>query len=398
MSDFLRQHWKPLVVALLFAVALGTVAYRLLASTIRGAVLAVRKPKQLGESGAAAAEFVITVIPFMLMLTALMQLALASMGRVLVSYAAFCAARAAVVFVPMKPEEVEGASASSKLGQAFTEEMANHIGYGANSRTDFAISHKAALVRNAAAYALIATSPSIDVVASDIANNWEQYLIERLKHGLDPLKYLQSLLGDIAGLPGPLLENLADQLKDVIQGGLDTPEAKKAAKDKLDAWLDGALQGNPALRDKVKAAVENYIDKYKGSAESPTGQLGDLVKNTINNTLQGPLEKWKDKVSQSIDASLPGGGGGASRVIRSIARSTLDLAPAPTARGRDPALDAQAGVRQDRHRGHAPRRERQVQNQVRVERADPRARHLPLLLSDSAGQPLRRPPVLRSIE
>jgi len=64
MIDFLKQHWQPLVVAAIFAVALGTVAYRLLSGMIRGAVLAVKKPKQLGESGAAAAEFVIVVIPF----------------------------------------------------------------------------------------------------------------------------------------------------------------------------------------------------------------------------------------------------------------------------------------------------------------------------------------------
>jgi len=241
--DFLKQHWAPLVVAALFAVALGTVVYRLLAGTLRGAVLAVRRPKQLGESGAAAAEFVIVVIPFMLMLTALMQLALASMGRVLVSYAAFCAARAAMVFVPMKPEEVEGIG--NKAGQPVTQEMENKVGYGANTRTDFAISHKAALIRNAAAYALIPTSPSIDVVAADIANNWAGYIEQRLQNGLDPLTYLGSMLGDLAGVPAAILDNVADQLKDAIKGGLDSPEQKQAAKDKIDSWLDGAMQGNP---------------------------------------------------------------------------------------------------------------------------------------------------------
>jgi hypothetical protein len=307
MIDFLKQHWQPLVVAALFAVGIATLSYRLLSGVIRGAVLAVKKPKQLGESGAAAAEFVITVIPFMLMLTALMQLALASMGRVLVSYAAFCAARAAVVFVPMEPKDVEGVG--NKLGQAFTDELANNVGNGADTRTDFAISRKAYLIRNAAAYALIPTAPSIDVVAADIANNWQQYLIDRLKHGLDPLQYLQSLLGDVAGLPGPLLDNLADQLKDAIQGGLDTPEQKKAAKDKLNAWLDGALQGNAALRDKVKGAVDGYIDNYKGSAEGALGKAGDLVQNALTDTLSGPLEQWKDQVSKSIDNSLGNVGG-----------------------------------------------------------------------------------------
>jgi hypothetical protein len=305
--DFFKQHWAPLVVAALFAVVLGTVAYRLIAGTIRGAVLAVRKPKQLGESGAVAAEFVIVVIPFLLMLTALMQLSLASMARVLVSYSAFCAARAAMVFVPMKPEEVEGVG--NKVGQAFTSEMENNVGYGANTRTDFAISHKAYLIRNAAAYALIPTSPSIDVVAADIANNWAGYIEQRLQNGLNPLDYLSSMLGDLAGVPAAVLEDVADQLKDAIKTGLDSPEQKKAAKDKIDGWLDGALQGNPALRDKVKQAVDQYIDKYQGSNESATGQLGDLVKSTITGTLSGPLEKFKDGVTGAIDGalgSLPG--------------------------------------------------------------------------------------------
>jgi hypothetical protein len=308
MTDFLKQHWAPLLVALSFAVALGTVAYRLLSGTIRGAVLAVRKPKQLGESGAAAAEFVIVVIPFMLMLTALMQLALASMGRVLVSYAAFCAARAAMVFVPMKPEEVQGVAA--KTGQATTAEMENKVGYGANTRTDFAISKKASLIRNAAAYALIPTSPAIDVIATDIAHNWANYLEERLKNGLNPLDYLQSLLGDLGAVPSGLLDSLADQLKDAIKTGLDSPDQKKAAKQKIDAWLDGAAQGDPALRDKLKSAVDDFINKYLGSNEGASGQLGNLVKNTVNDTLSGPLEKFKDAVDNGINDALGGALGG----------------------------------------------------------------------------------------
>ena len=147
--DFLEQHWAPLGFASLALTMFATLGVKILAGIVRGAVLAVRKPKELGQSGAAAAEFVIVVIPFMLMLTGLMQLALASMGRVLVSYAAFCAARAAIVIVPMAPAEVQGMGA--KLDQAFTDELRNKVGYGANTRTDFAISKNCLLYTSDAA-------------------------------------------------------------------------------------------------------------------------------------------------------------------------------------------------------------------------------------------------------
>jgi hypothetical protein len=309
LIDFLEQHWAPLLVALLFAVAIATVAYRLLAGTLRGAVLAWRRPKQLGESGAAAAEFVIVIIPFMLMLTALMQMALASMGRVMVSYAAFCAARAAMVFVPM--DAPEATTVGGKVTSPVSQEQSNQIGYGANTRTDFAISHKAYLIRNAAAYALIPTSPSIDVVASDIANNWANYLEKRLLYGLNPLDYLQSLLGDLGAVPPALLESISGKIKDIIKTGLDSPEQKKAAKEAMAAWLDGAMQGaDPATRAKVEAAINSYIDSYKGTDESVTGQVGDLVKNAITDTLSGPLEKFKDAVNNSITNAMPSGPGG----------------------------------------------------------------------------------------
>ncbi len=291
------------VVLLLF----GTLMFKFAAGIVRGAILAVRKPKALGQSGAAAAEFVITVIPFMLMLMGLMQLALASMARVLVSYSAFCAARAAIIMVPMKPKEVEGFG--KRVGTVLNDEQENKIGYGANTRTDFAISHKAALIRNAASYALIPASPSIDVVIQDVMANWGPYLENRLKYGLDPRKYLDSLIGDLGALPGALADGLADQLKDAIKGALDTPERKEAAKNKLNDWIDKNVS-DPAKRDKLKKAADDYIDKHEGSKESPTGQAGEWVKKQIGDTLSGPLDKFKDKVNESVDGALSGMGGG----------------------------------------------------------------------------------------
>jgi hypothetical protein len=307
VSDFFAQHWRP---ALFFAgacVAFGTLAYKVLAGVVRGMVLSMRKPKALGESGAAAAEFVIVVIPFMLMLTGLMQLSLASLARVLVSYSAFTAARAAIVVIPMAPPEAKGFG--NRVATVLEDEQPNNVGYGANTRTDFAISHKASLIRNAAAYPLIAASPSIDVVVQDVAANWADYLKNRLLYGLDPLKYLESLWGDLGAIPRALLDGFTGQLQGAIQGALDTPEQKQAAKDKVNDWIEKNVS-DPAQREKLKQAANDYIEKYKGTPESPTGQAGNWVKDQINGALAGPLEKFRDKVNDSVNGALGGLGGG----------------------------------------------------------------------------------------
>lgn len=296
--DFVRQHFWPLAGFALVAVATGTLAYRLGRGVIRGAVLAARRPRQLGQSGAAAAEFVIVVIPFLLMLTALMQLSLASMARVLVSYSAFAAARAAIVIVPMAPEEASGFV--GKTGSLLNDEQANQIGHGANTRTDFAISSKAALLRNAAAYPLIPASPSIDIVVEDTMNNWGSYLANRLKYGLDPRKYLEQILGDVSAIPEALLGPFADVLKDTIKDGL----SGKAAQDKINAWIDANIP-NAAGREQAKALAKIFVDKTAGAA-------GDWVKEEVTDLLEGPLEKFRDEVNKSIGKLGPGGLGAPS--------------------------------------------------------------------------------------
>jgi hypothetical protein len=306
--DFVRQHFGALVIASLFLFACATLAFGLVAGVIRGATLSVKRPKELGQSGAAFAEFVIVIIPFLLMLFALMQLSLASMARVLVSYSAFTAARAAIVVVPMAPKEVDSFGGAVK--SAVNDEQQNKVGYGADTRTDYAISSKAALIRNAASYALIPASPSIDVVVQDTMQNWGDYIQNRLKYGLNPLDYLKSVLGDLGAVPGAIVASLSNQIKEVIQGGLDSPDAKAAAKGKLDSWI-AANVSDPSQAAKLKAAADGYIDGYTGSAESPTGELGNWAKDQINNTLSGPLDKFKDQVNGAVDGALAGGGGSA---------------------------------------------------------------------------------------
>jgi hypothetical protein len=170
--DFLRQHAAPLVGSALALLGVAALVGRAVAGALRGAVLAVRRPRALGQSGAASAEFVIVIIPFLLMLFGLMQLSLASLARVLVSYSAFCAARAAIVVVPAPSED--------------GSEGAGIIGEGKNAMGDFGSSKKVALLRHAAAYPMIPASPSIDSILLDTVEHFPDYLNQRMHDGWVP--------------------------------------------------------------------------------------------------------------------------------------------------------------------------------------------------------------------
>ena len=300
-ADFVRQHLGTLVVAVAFAVGLGTVAYHLVRGVVRGAVLAVRRPRALGESGAAATEFVIVVIPFLLTLFGVMQMAMASMARVLVSYSAFCAARAAIVFVPAEPKS-GGLSTGVPLPLpvATLNEAAGNIGTGGDTLTDFTTSAKAALLRNAASYALIPSSPAIDVVVADAANNWPQYWVNRVGHGLSPIDWLKSTVGDLpANLQSSLDSKLTDAINNLATKGAD------ATKKELDDWIKNNVS-DPAKRDQLQTAVDRMIDDYGQSAGSAAG---GWVTSGIDSTLSGPLSKYKEQISKWAAGAAQGAGG-----------------------------------------------------------------------------------------
>ena len=303
-GDFVRQHLGTLVVAVAFVVGLGTVAYHLLRGLVRGATLAVRRPRALGESGAAATEFIIVVIPFLLTLFGVMQMALASMARVLVSYSAFCAARAAIVFVPAEPKS-GGLSTGSPLPLpvATLNEDANTIGKGNDSLTDFTTSSKAALLRNAASYALIPSSPAIDVVVADTANNWGQYWVDRVGHGLSPLDWVKSTVNDLKDYPSTVVDALNDKLKDAINE-IGNKGAEATKKD-LDDWVKNNVS-DPKKQAALQAAVDQFVDD---AVKGGTGAAGGWVTNGINSTLDGPLSQFKDQISQWAAGAAMGAGG-----------------------------------------------------------------------------------------
>jgi TadE-like protein len=302
--DFMRQHLGTLVVAVAMLVVMGTIAAHLVRGLIRGAVLAVRRPRALGQSGAAAAEFVIVVIPFLLMLFGLMQMALASMARVLVSYSAFCAARAAIVFVPAEPKS-GGASTGSPipLPVATLNEDAGSIGKGSDTLTDFTTSAKAALIRNAASYPLIASSPAIDVVVRDTVQNWPSYWANRVTHGLSPIDWIKSTAGDLKDYPSSVVEALNDKLKEAINE-MGTKGAEKT-KEELNNWIQSQL-GDGKKSDALKAIADGFLDD---AAKGASGAGGGWVTNQINQTLDGPLSKFKDQISKWASGAAQGAGG-----------------------------------------------------------------------------------------
>ncbi len=302
--DFLRQHLGALVLAVAMLVVVASIAWRLVGGLVRGAVLAVRRPRALGQSGAAAAEFVIVVIPFLLTLFGVMQMALASMARVLVSYSAFCAARAAIVFVPADPK-TGGASTGSPipLPVATLNESAGSIGKGNNTLTDFTTSAKAALIRNAASYALIPSSPAIDVVVRDTVSNWPSYWVNRVSHGLSPIDWIKSTANDLKDYPSSVVDALGSKLQDAINN-LGTKGAD-ATKKELDDWVKSHVS-DPTKQQQLQGLVDNYVDQ---AAQAGAGAAGGWVTNQINQTLDGPLSKFKDQISQWAAGAAQGAGG-----------------------------------------------------------------------------------------
>jgi hypothetical protein len=303
-TDFMRQHLGTLVLAVAMLVVVATFGVHLVGGVVRAAVTTVRRPKAMGQSGAAAAEFVIVVIPFLLTLFGLMQMALASMARVLVSYSAFCAARAAIVFVPAEPKG-GGASTGSPipLPVATLNEDAGSIGKGGDTLTDFTTSGKAALIRNAASYAMIPSSPAIDVVVKDTVTNWGPYWANRLQHGLSPLDWLKSTVGDLQGYPKEVVDSLNDKLKDAISG-LAT-KGSDATKKELDDWIKNNVS-DKGKQEKLQAAVNRVVDDaQKAGADKAGGWATGLV----NSTLDGPLGKFKDQIGGWVAGAAQGAGG-----------------------------------------------------------------------------------------
>ena len=284
--DFLSQHFAPLLVATIVCTLFVTFAISTVRGVVRGAVLAVRRPRAMGESGSAFGEFVIVIIPFLFTLTALMQLALASLARVLVSYAAFAAARAAIVIVPL------GSGDLSPLASKFAGENRNMIGPGSDQRLDYMVSGKAGFIRNAAAYVMIPASPSIDIVVEDTAHNWGNYWQNRVQAGVSPLDVVVDGLGQILRMPDGQQQQFDQQVRDIMAGGISTPAEKAAADAKIEALVQTLP---PDQQAQAKSQLENYVKNYTGNAQGAPGDgSSEWMLDNVNNTMQGPLAKYRD--------------------------------------------------------------------------------------------------------
>jgi hypothetical protein len=302
--DFLRQHVGVLAMAAGSLVLLVTMLWRVAGLLAHGAALAVSRPSTMGQSGAAAAEFVIVVIPFLLLLFGIMQLALASLARVLVSYSAFCAARAAVVFVP---EDSGSSSSGSAAGDG-----ANQVGSGSNPRSDFSSSAKMGLLRNAAAYALIPASPSIDVVVQEAARSWPSYYTERLQNGLGPLDFLRSRLGKggIDGLPPAVRASFDTQVQIAVKAVGEGARSRTQAEAELAGWANGIAGLDALQRRQLISAASDYIDAYHGVSAVPATALRAWVPGAVASTLSGNLARYRGPINASLAAAVPAGGSG----------------------------------------------------------------------------------------
>ena len=130
-SELVGQHLGSFV----FAGASVALALWILCYIVGGMVRGLSRMRKLAtdQTGAAAAEFVITVMPFFFLLFGVMQMALVSMAKVSVGYAAFCAARAAV---RLQVRPVSGDEVAADTG-LFVQHLDQRVADGRTDRKRF---------------------------------------------------------------------------------------------------------------------------------------------------------------------------------------------------------------------------------------------------------------------
>ncbi len=136
MIGFLVSELDVVLQILLSWMALGLLLFVVARRGRRAIVQARRRLRQLGERGGITTEFVVTITWFVLLFTAILQIAMVSMAILTVRYAAFCAARAAIVLDP-----------------------------------DETVTDRAERIRKAAVYPLIAVSPTWSVFMNNRDNS-----------------------------------------------------------------------------------------------------------------------------------------------------------------------------------------------------------------------------------
>jgi hypothetical protein len=232
------------------------------------------------------AEFVIAIIPFLLILFAVMQLALCSLARLLVNQAAFTAARAAQVVLPTTTQ-----LAPNRFEQPGT------LGDGRDSAADYAISKKLARIRNAAIYALIPASPLIDSLASSSLSNG----------GIYPAATREAeatLTGSLAPFRSSVLGALDPQ----------NPVARSVSK---------ALDGDDGVTDQLERSVRKLISARMLTGVTLRDARGDLRSSF------GPNEDITARVTYLFPCQIPLAGRFAGRRVDALdpgALADLDAA------------------------------------------------------------------------
>lgn len=134
-SSFISSIWPQIAVAFFLT---------LLAARLTGIIAKARKQNPPGavdeESGSSAVEFILVLPPLLALLLMILQIALIVQAKFVVNYAAFCAARSAIVVIP---DEISGGGPPEPRNQL------------ASPNT----SQKVEIIRRAAALPVTAISP-----------------------------------------------------------------------------------------------------------------------------------------------------------------------------------------------------------------------------------------------
>ncbi len=131
-SMFTSSFVKSIVPLVLLALVLGFLALRFSNAIAKSRRIALVANANDDESGASAVEFVLVLPALAVLLLMILQIALIVQAKFVVNYAAFCAARSAVVVIP---DEVSGRPSESR----------NQIADPDSSNKTETIQHSAAL-------------------------------------------------------------------------------------------------------------------------------------------------------------------------------------------------------------------------------------------------------------
>jgi hypothetical protein len=123
-----------------------------------------------------------------------------------------------------------------------------------------------------------------------------------MKHGLSPADFIQDKL---TGLAKPLIDKFNQKVEDELSKVAQGIVSKSGAQQAINDWINAQPGLTAAQKSALATAATGYLtSQVNGALQAGAGQLEDYVKQTIADTLSGPLAQFKDQVNNAIYGAL----------------------------------------------------------------------------------------------